>query len=105
MEYAIANTNIKGGFGRNLHFKWDPLSSETIVRRRNKPANPIRTPSIAGGLFAVSKKYFEHIGTYDRGMEIWGGENIGGWRLYAISVLMVCNIGVKDIPNILHNHV
>ncbi|KFQ45344.1 Polypeptide N-acetylgalactosaminyltransferase 6, partial [Nestor notabilis] len=37
---------------------------------------PRRSPTFAGGLFAISRSYFEHIGSYDDQMEIWGGENV-----------------------------
>lgn len=39
-------------------------------------ASPRRTPTMAGGLFSIDKTYFEEIGSYDPGMDIWGGENL-----------------------------
>lgn len=66
---------VRGGFNWGLHFKWDPLPPSQLEGPQDATA-PIRSPTMAGGLFAMDRKYFEELGKYDAGMDIWGGENL-----------------------------
>ncbi|XP_017504278.2 polypeptide N-acetylgalactosaminyltransferase 3 isoform X1 [Manis javanica] len=65
----------RGNFDWSLSFGWESLPDHERQRRKDE-TYPIKTPTFAGGLFSISKEYFEYIGTYDEEMEIWGGENI-----------------------------
>ena len=34
------------------------------------------SPTMMGCVFAMQREYFFHMGGFDEGMDIWGGENI-----------------------------
>lgn len=76
-EYHYRDPSIVniGGFDWNLRFTWRPLP-ERERKRRNNSWDPIRTPTIAGGIFAIDKTFVQKIGTYDSGFDIWGAENL-----------------------------
>ncbi|XP_010178921.1 PREDICTED: LOW QUALITY PROTEIN: polypeptide N-acetylgalactosaminyltransferase 6-like, partial [Mesitornis unicolor] len=65
----------RGNFDWSLTFGWELVPPRERQRRKDETF-PIKSPTFAGGLFAISKSYFEHIGSYDDQMEIWGGENV-----------------------------
>ncbi|XP_043666480.1 polypeptide N-acetylgalactosaminyltransferase 35A-like isoform X5 [Vespula pensylvanica] len=66
---------VRGGFNWGLHFKWDNLPIGTLTNHKDF-VKPIKSPTMAGGLFAIDKTYFMELGEYDPGMDIWGGENL-----------------------------
>lgn len=52
------------------------MPQREMDRRGGDRTAPLRTPTMAGGLFSIDKEYFYEIGSYDEGMDIWGGENL-----------------------------
>ncbi|XP_047136419.1 polypeptide N-acetylgalactosaminyltransferase 13 isoform X1 [Hydra vulgaris] len=76
LQYAAAaNPDQRGGFSWDLFYKWKPIPLDEQHLRKS-PIDVIRTPTMAGGLFAIDRKYFYDMGTYDEEMDIWGGENL-----------------------------
>ncbi|KAK2711448.1 hypothetical protein QYM36_012572 [Artemia franciscana] len=64
-----------GGFTWSGHFTWIHVP-EREKKRRGSSVGPTRSPTMAGGLFAIDRNYFWEVGSYDEGMDVWGGENL-----------------------------
>ncbi|KAL4608974.1 polypeptide N-acetylgalactosaminyltransferase 13-like isoform X4 [Arapaima gigas] len=75
-EYMAGSDMTYGGFNWKLNFRWYPVPQREMDRRKGDRTLPVRTPTMAGGLFSIDRSYFEEIGAYDPGMDIWGGENL-----------------------------
>ncbi|KAB1276354.1 Inactive polypeptide N-acetylgalactosaminyltransferase-like protein 5 [Camelus dromedarius] len=66
---------VRGAFNWHLQFKWDLIFSYELNGPEG-PTRPIRSPAMAGGIFAINRHYFYELGQYDKGMNLWGGENM-----------------------------
>ncbi|CAD1472498.1 unnamed protein product, partial [Heterotrigona itama] len=59
----------------NRRFNWHAVPEREKKRHKNS-AEPVWSPTMAGGLFSIDRAFFERLGTYDSGFDIWGGENL-----------------------------
>ncbi|KAK7871231.1 hypothetical protein R5R35_001093 [Gryllus longicercus] len=75
-EYITASDMTWGGFNWKLNFRWYRVPQREMDRRKGDRTAPLRTPTMAGGLFSIDRDYFYELGAYDEGMDIWGGENL-----------------------------
>ena len=51
---------VKGGFNWGLNFKWDSIPRSELQTDADY-AKPFKSPTMAGGLFAIDKTYFEQV--------------------------------------------
>lgn len=74
-HYRDSSSLNVGGFDWNLQFNWHPVP-ERENKKRKHTWMPVSSPTMAGGLFSIDKNFFDKLGTYDSGFDIWGGENL-----------------------------
>ncbi|XP_031620395.1 polypeptide N-acetylgalactosaminyltransferase 3-like [Contarinia nasturtii] len=65
-----------GAFNWQLHFRWYLMSLSELKKKNADVTHPFPSPAMAGGLFSINREYFFEIGSYDRAMKVWGGENL-----------------------------
>ncbi|KAK6041652.1 hypothetical protein COOONC_20843 [Cooperia oncophora] len=75
MKY-VESPVCKGGLNWGLTFKWDYPPHTYFSEDHKNYIRPLRSATMAGGLFAIDRSYFFKIGTYDEGMDVWGAENV-----------------------------
>uniref|UniRef100_A0A8C9JVL7 Polypeptide N-acetylgalactosaminyltransferase like 5 n=1 Tax=Panthera tigris altaica TaxID=74533 RepID=A0A8C9JVL7_PANTA len=97
---------VRGAFNWHLQFKWDNVFSYEMDGPEG-PTLPIRSPAMAGRIFAINRHYFHEIGQYDKGMNLWGAENLElslriwmcGGQLFVLPCSRVGHISKQRFPN------
>lgn len=64
-----------GGFSWNLEFYWKEMPDH-VKRQRTKASDPIPSPVMPAGAFAINKQFFTSIGLLDPQMKIWGVDDV-----------------------------
>ncbi|XP_076464391.1 polypeptide N-acetylgalactosaminyltransferase 13-like isoform X2 [Babylonia areolata] len=73
LAYLPNQASPHGGLGLNTFtFRW----TTRLRRPRLAETEPMPSPTMPGGLFAISRKWFRELGMYDPHLDFWGGENL-----------------------------
>ncbi|XP_012944657.1 polypeptide N-acetylgalactosaminyltransferase 1 isoform X2 [Aplysia californica] len=105
-EYITGSDMTWGGFNWKLNFRWYQVPQRELDRRGGDRSQPTRTPTMAGGLFSIDRDYFYEMGSYDEGMDIWGGENLEmsfriwmcGGKIFIVTCSRVGHVFRKTSP-------
>ncbi|XP_051022303.1 polypeptide N-acetylgalactosaminyltransferase 5 [Acomys russatus] len=76
MSYMTVDNFQRGVFTWPMNFGWRTIPPDVVAKTGIKETDIIRCPVMAGGLFSIDKSYFYELGTYDPGLDVWGGENM-----------------------------
>jgi len=91
-HYRGVDPYIRGTFNWRFDYK-EKVVPDKMKRTLVAPTDGVESPVMAGGLFAISRRFWEELGKYDPGMYVWGGEQ------YEISFkLWMCGGKMLNMP-------
>ncbi|XP_027293077.1 polypeptide N-acetylgalactosaminyltransferase 5 [Cricetulus griseus] len=76
MSYMTVDNFQRGVFTWPMNFGWRTIPPDVVAKSGIKETDIIRCPVMGCGLFSIDKSYFYELGTYDPGLDVWGGENM-----------------------------
>ncbi|XP_055591523.1 putative polypeptide N-acetylgalactosaminyltransferase 9 [Uranotaenia lowii] len=93
-----------GAYNWDLNFGWWHRSIQ--YKKPDNVYEPFDVPAMSGGLFAITRRFFDHLGWYDEGFEIYGIENIElsmkswmcGGKMVTVPCSRVAHIQKKGHP-------
>ncbi|CAG7687944.1 unnamed protein product [Allacma fusca] len=71
---VYATSSLKVGIWEWGLFYKEMDFNKDLAKQRATKTEPYSSPTHAGGLFAIDRKFFEQLGYYDDGLQVWGGE-------------------------------
>ena len=104
-DITQTTTGYHGGFNWNLEFYWKKLPDH-VSRSRARETDPMSSPIMPAGAFAVDREYFWRVGGLDPDMRIWGVDDVEfsfrvwqcGGRVEILPCSRVAHIFRKRIP-------
>ena len=106
-DFKVSGTYIgyHGGFNWNLEFYWKPLP-DYRAKLRTKDSDPLPSPIMPAGAFALDRSFYKELGLLDPDMRIWGVDDVEFsfriWQCGGRAEIMPCSrvghIFRKHIP-------
>ncbi|XP_061669643.1 polypeptide N-acetylgalactosaminyltransferase 15-like [Syngnathoides biaculeatus] len=74
-EYNVTQWPVWGVFDWNLDFSWEP-KPQLLDQDSALAIEPVLSPALGGGVLAIDRHFFHHVGGFDPGILLRGGEQI-----------------------------
>jgi polypeptide N-acetylgalactosaminyltransferase len=73
-KYSKTDYESVGGFNWNLMYEW--IIPDQVLDKQTNPSEPVPTPNLPGGNFAIDREFFKNLGQHDPVLDTLGFDNL-----------------------------